>query len=225
MSRIPASPDGRQRVVIEHVTPQVDGGRFPVKAIVGDVIEVQADVFGDGHDVVCCRVLYRGPRDKQWREVEMVDLTNDRWSARIEMLEVGDTRFVIEGWVDHLATWRKDMKKRIAAVEADEGSESTETPQQLADIRVALLVGADLIDAAAKRALVARGIGRIDFRRLEKWASGLRNQPAIRAAAQLALNQELYAVAEKYPGMLFAVRVSPASLREETGAKCTPLSK
>jgi hypothetical protein len=177
MSRIPAVPDGRQRVVIEHVTPQVDGGRFPVKAIIGDLIDVEADVFCDGHDVVRCRVLYRGARDKHWREIEMSDLTNDRWGAQIRLGEVGDLRFIVEGWVDHLATWRRDMTKRMAAIEVNDGSESTETPSQLEDVRIAVLTGADLIDAAAKRALVARGAGRVDFRRLEKWAAGLRNQP------------------------------------------------
>jgi starch synthase (maltosyl-transferring) len=206
MSRIPANPDGRQRVVIERVTPQVDCGRFAVKAVVGDVMEIQADVFGDGHDLVRCRVLHRGPRDKHWREVEMSPLDNDRWSAKIELTEIGDTRFMIEGWVDHLATWRKDMTKRIAAVEKHEGSESTETEQQMEDIRVAVLVGADLIDAAAKRALVARGQGRIDFRRLEKWASGLRHQPAIRAAAQLAMDDELLEIAERYPGTRYSTK-------------------
>ena len=206
MSRIPAVPDGRQRVVIEHVTPEVDCGRFPVKAVVGDLIDIEADVFCDGHDVVRCRVLYRGARDKHWREVEMSDLTNDRWRAQIRLGEIGDLRFMVEGWVDHLATWRRDMTKRMAAIEADDGSESTETPSQLEDVRIAVLTGADLIDAAAKRALVARGAGRVDFRRLEKWAAGLRNQPAIRAAGHLALNKELFAVAERYPGSKFATR-------------------
>jgi len=74
------------------------------------------------------------------------------------------------------------------------------------DIKVAVLVGADLIDAAAKRALVARGQGRIDFRRLEKWASGLRNQPAIRAAAQLAMDDELLEIAERYPGTRYSTK-------------------
>lgn len=206
MSRIPATPDGRQRVVIEHVTPQVDGGRFPAKTVIGDRINIEADVFCDGHDVVRCRVLYRGPRDKQWRDVEMSFLANDRWSAQIDLREIGDFRFMVEGWVDHLATWRRDMKKRMAAIEVDEGSQSTETPSQLEDVRIAALTGAELIDAAARRALVARGAGRTDFRRLEKWAAGLRNQPAIRAAGHLALRADLYAIAERYPGSKFSTR-------------------
>ena len=43
-------PD-RRRVVIEGIRPQVDGGRFPIKRVVGDEVLVEADVFADGHDV------------------------------------------------------------------------------------------------------------------------------------------------------------------------------
>ncbi|HEX2227522.1 MAG TPA: maltotransferase domain-containing protein, partial [Candidatus Binatia bacterium] len=42
--------DGRKRVVIEAVTPEIDHGRFPAKRTVGDKVVVEADVFADGHD-------------------------------------------------------------------------------------------------------------------------------------------------------------------------------
>ncbi|HEY3533692.1 MAG TPA: maltotransferase domain-containing protein, partial [Casimicrobiaceae bacterium] len=51
--------DGRRRAVIEGIAPQVDGGRFPIKRIVGDRIEVEADCFADGHDVLACRLRHR----------------------------------------------------------------------------------------------------------------------------------------------------------------------
>ena len=41
---------GLQRVVVEHVTPEIDAGRFYVKKTIGDTVRVEADIFTDGHD-------------------------------------------------------------------------------------------------------------------------------------------------------------------------------
>ncbi len=45
-------PAFARRVVVEGVRPQVDGGRFPVKRVLGDTVEVRANVFADGHDLL-----------------------------------------------------------------------------------------------------------------------------------------------------------------------------
>ena len=47
-------------------TPEIDGGRFPVKRIVGDVLTVEADIFGDGHDRLAAAVSYRAAGDADW---------------------------------------------------------------------------------------------------------------------------------------------------------------
>ena len=41
-----------QRVIVEAVSPQVDGGRFPAKRTKGDTVVVEANVFTDGHELV-----------------------------------------------------------------------------------------------------------------------------------------------------------------------------
>jgi starch synthase (maltosyl-transferring) len=110
--------DGRQRAVIENVTPSVDGGRFPVKRLVGDVVAVEADVFGDGHDEVRASLAWRGPGDAEWHETEMAPLKplgNDRWGASFKVAGVGHYEFAVHAWVDHYATWQHDLEKRIAA--------------------------------------------------------------------------------------------------------------
>jgi starch synthase (maltosyl-transferring) len=110
--------DGRRRVVIENVAPQIDGGRFPVKRIVGDVLVVEADVFADGHDEVRAVVAWRGPGETDWHESAMEQLKplgNDRWRASLTLDAVGRFEFAINGWVDHYATWEHDLEKRIAA--------------------------------------------------------------------------------------------------------------
>ena len=62
---------GRSRIVIEGVAPEIDGGRFPIKRIIGDRVVVEADVFADGHDVLSAVLLYRRENDPKWTEVPM----------------------------------------------------------------------------------------------------------------------------------------------------------
>ena len=67
-------PDSRHalaRVVIEHVRPAVDGGRFAVKRVAGDRVVVEADVLADGHDVLACRLLWRPAAEDAWTETPM----------------------------------------------------------------------------------------------------------------------------------------------------------
>ena len=107
--------EGRKRVVIEHVKPEVDSGRFPIKRVVGEKIRVTADIFADGHDAVSARVLYRRQGEPEWREVPMRLLRNDRWEGEWVAAEVGCYQYTIEGWIDHFKTWQQDLRKKIDA--------------------------------------------------------------------------------------------------------------
>ncbi len=148
---IDASADGRARAVIEAVTPQVDAGRFAVKRVVGEHLDVEADCFADGHDVVAARLLWRPENESAWREVPMAPLANDRWRAGVLLEAVGAYRYTVRAWVDAFASWRRDFARR-------------EDP---ADLRTAARVGATLIADAARRA----GAG--ERARLEAWADAL----------------------------------------------------
>jgi starch synthase (maltosyl-transferring) len=105
----------RARVIIENLWPQVDCGRFPVKRVIGDEVTVEADVFADGHDMVTCALLYRGPKDKEWTRATMVPLGNDRWRGKFAVRELGRHHYTISAWIDHLATWRRDIAKKEEA--------------------------------------------------------------------------------------------------------------
>lgn len=107
--------DGRRRVVIEGVTPAVDAGSFPVKRTVGQQVVVEADIFTDGHDALACVLRQRRDPDGEWQEVEMSALGNDRWRAAFCVSHIGYYRYTISAWVDHFETWRRDLRKRIAA--------------------------------------------------------------------------------------------------------------
>src|SRR5438270_176368 len=108
-------PSLLRRVIIEHVTPQVDEGRFPAKRTVGEAMVVEADVFADGHDVLAAVVLWRRAGDAAWSETPMTPLGNDRWRAVFTIADFAEYEFTIEAWIDRRATWREGLEKKMAA--------------------------------------------------------------------------------------------------------------
>ncbi len=77
--------DGRARVLVQGVLPEIDGGRYPIKRIVGDRLVVEADLVTDGHDIVRGALLYRPPGAPAFREVAMEPLGNDRFRASFQL--------------------------------------------------------------------------------------------------------------------------------------------
>src|SRR5215831_9062056 len=163
-----SAPDGRVRAVIEAIEPAVDGGRFPIKRIVGDEISVEADCFTDGHDQLCCLLLHKREDESEWRSTPMQALGNDRWRGVFTVDSLGAYRYTVSAWVDPFLSWRHDFARRVDAE----------------DLRVAALAGAALIDAAAARATA----GERD--QLAQWARRLRGEKEPTALPALALDKE-----------------------------------
>ncbi len=103
------------RLIIEKVTPAVDDGAFPVKRIVGRAVEVEADIFGDGHDVLQAALLWRPLDQAEWQEVRMKLVVNDRWTASFPLERVGRYEFAVEAWRDPFAIFRYELEKKHAA--------------------------------------------------------------------------------------------------------------
>jgi starch synthase (maltosyl-transferring) len=162
--------DGRRRVVIEGVQPLIDGGRFPIKRVIGDWVVVEADVFADGHDQVECRLLFRRQADAGWTEVTMRPLGNDRWRAEFQVSEMGRYHYTLEGWISRFGTWRAALAKRLEAGQ---------------DIQVDLLIGAELIEASARQAPAA------EAELLQAWARRLREPGEVAGRAGLAMDETL----------------------------------
>jgi starch synthase (maltosyl-transferring) len=181
------SQQGRRRVMIEGVHPEIDAGRFPAKRIVGDAVSVEADVFTDGHDAVSVLLLYRNLGAPRWSETPMRPLVNDRWRGEFLAEEMGLYEFTIEGWVDHFKTWRRDMVKRLGAGQA---------------AAVDLLIGAELVEAAVGRS------GGEDQQILKSWSLKLREIAAgqDQELAREALSDELAGILERYPDRSLATR-------------------
>ena len=122
-----STTDGRHRVIIEQVEPQVNEGRFPAKRTLGERVDVTASIFADGHDHLRAEVLYRVSKESAWRRVPMKDQGNDRWLGSFLVEERSPYVFTVEAWVDHLDTWYDGLLKKIKAgvevsLELEEGA-------------------------------------------------------------------------------------------------------
>ena len=104
-----------RRIVIEQVQPEIDGGRFALKRVVGDTVEVMADIYRDGHDKIRASILYRAHDESGWSEAPMSFWDNDRWRGRFPLDHNARYFFTIEAWTDHFESWRDEVTKKHAA--------------------------------------------------------------------------------------------------------------
>jgi starch synthase (maltosyl-transferring) len=176
--------EGRKRVIIENVKPNVDCGRFPIKRVVGEKVVIEADIFADGHDSVSARLLHKKEGDSEWKEVRMRLIQNDRWRAEFVVEEIGIYLYTIEGWVDHFRSLQKALKKKFEAGQ---------------DIRVELLMAAQYIEEASKRA------SRDDKRKLAEFVDFFKDVDGENAVS-IALSEELAELMDKYPDKRFCTR-------------------
>jgi starch synthase (maltosyl-transferring) len=183
-----------RRVAVESVTPDVDGGAFSVKRVVGDEVTVHADVFADGHNLVAAVVEYRHADDTDWRRAPMTLLgpdpatADDRHRATFRVERVGEYRFRIVGWIDEIATWERGFMKKV-----DAGVDQVLDREE----------GAQLLEHAAKRATEK------DAETIEKFAARLRKSADKRTLAGLARAVEVSRRAPDYARATIFEQTSP----------------
>jgi starch synthase (maltosyl-transferring) len=123
----------RARFVIEEVYPTLEQGRYAVKRVTGEPIDVWADIFRDGHDVIAAALVWRREGDKSWHRRTMRLHENDRWTASFVPDVAARYVFAIEAWTDTFASWRRDfLLKREAGQNVD--LEAREGRELLADV-------------------------------------------------------------------------------------------
>src|SRR5712692_8797296 len=130
-------PAFARKVVIENVRPEIDCGRFPIKRTIGERVEVTADIFADGHDVLYAVLRHRPASRPDWEEVPMQSLENDRWQAEFRVDAEGRHLYTLQAWTDRFLSWSRDIVKKFEAAQ---------------DLSVDILVGVQLIEATAQRA-------------------------------------------------------------------------
>ncbi len=161
--------EGRARAVIDAVRPSVDGGRFPVKRVAGEPVGIEAHCFTDGHDRLRVMLSWKLEDSVSGGETDMTAQPNDVWSAQFTPPRAGRYRYTVTAWVDHFESWRREFERR----------------EERSDMRLAMEVGAALIDESAARA------GGSDAAILTDWSGQLRELlkdadadiPAYRASA------------------------------------------
>jgi starch synthase (maltosyl-transferring) len=198
--------DGRRRVVIEHLQPELDGGRFPIKRTIGESVVVTADVFADGHDLLAGVLKYRhvpadgssaeaasprpmreGPRGTDpaiWIELPLTSIDNDSWTASFTVTELGKYEYTAEAWVDRFGTWLKEL-----VAKADAGQ----------DVTTELLEGAEVVRAAATRSTSATTAQRDEARQLLERADVLCSAQPVAARVAAAGEPQLRALMDARP--------------------------
>jgi starch synthase (maltosyl-transferring) len=183
--------DGRRRVVIAGVGPTVENGRYAVKRIEGDALDVWVDLLVDGHDQLAARASLRRRGDATWREAPMLPAGRhrvDRWGASFVVDRAGDWEFSVEAWVDAFETWRHGLERKRAAASLEP-----------LDLRI----GEALLRAAATRAGDASPADRAA---LEALAGRLVDDVTpLPARAALALDPAVAALVARHPDRSLAV--------------------
>ena len=178
-------------ITIECVSPELDGGRYPVKRLRGDRVIVTADIFKDGHDLLAARIKYRGPCEESWRTAPLLPDgdKNDGWVGEFVVDRIGRWTFTVEAWTDSFATWRSELEKKFTAGQ---------------DVSSELLEGAELIAATARRARF--GMAREQLKRASLLLRDASLDQAMRVGAALTTELQQEMEAEYSPGDLAGYR-------------------
>ena len=171
-------------ILVESVEPEIEAGRHPAKRIMGEQVQVRADILKEGHDVLRAVVRWRQlsphlSRMDGWKETPLHPMGNDRWEGAFLVPRLGRYSFTIEAWADAFATWASELERRIAAGQ---------------EIRSELIEGTALLQEIAERA----ASDPIGVERLRRAAEAL---PRLSAAEALliAKDPELHELSARYP--------------------------
>ena len=104
-----------------------------LKRVLGEPIDVEADVIAEGHERIACVLLHAPAGSSSWTAVPMTPLGDDVWHASFVPAALGRHRYTVAAWIDAFATWRHKFMRRT---ERD-------------DVALALREGAALVRAAA----------------------------------------------------------------------------
>jgi starch synthase (maltosyl-transferring) len=126
-----------RHILIEAVSPCVDGGRYAAKGMAGERCVVEADIFRDRHSLVRAVVRWQQKGEERVHEAPMHLFDNDRFRGEFPLAEIGPYVFTIEAWTDQFGSWfqryeKKVMMQRDAALDLKEGVHLLEEAAQRA---------------------------------------------------------------------------------------------
>ena len=170
----------KQRVIIEHVTPEIDGGRHAIKRIVNEPVKVSADIYADSHDYIRAVVRYKHESEKKWSEVYMSELHNgnDTWTAEFAPTQKGFYQYTIQAWIDNFLTWHNGFIKKFNAGQ---------------DMAVELEIGVDFLKKVRKKA------SKTDKQFLDSFIELLANKEQYHEAVQTVMSEDFRQIVMEFP--------------------------
>ncbi|WP_380168779.1 maltotransferase domain-containing protein [Jannaschia sp. R86511] len=199
----PVDLSGRRagRIPVLDVTPRVDDGTWPARAVVGEAVPVRATVFREGHDALAATAVLTAPDGTEKARVAMTEIApgSDRYGAHLVPDATGDWTFHVEGASDVYATWEHNATVKIAAD---------------VDVDVMLAEGVPVLRRAVELARAAGDTGAVDL--LEDAVTALLDTARpVGARLAPAVGPEVEAVVRRHPVLDLVTASAPLRLRVE----------
>ena len=181
----------KSRIVIENITPIVNCGDYAVKRVVGELVHVEADILGDGHDIIQASVKYKHKDQRAWLETRMNPTYNDRWEGFFSPEEQGEYEYAIIGWEDHGLNWHHGINKKI---------------DDFQKVNSELLEGAELLKTMLKSA------SKSEAAFLKEMIRAFSDEKKYDEATNFCKNERLHELLVKYPHQAVPFETKPLPL-------------
>ena len=169
----------QKRVVVDYVSPSVNGGDFFIKRVVDEIVTVRAFILADGHDILGASVHFKHENDKSWNEKRMALDFNDEWQAEFTVEKQGFYDYKVEAWVDYTLNWQHGIIRKI-----DDGQY----------VKSELLEGSEYLESLLKTTL-----SKDDASYLEHLSRIFKDENNYGEAINEAVSDKLHKVLFKYP--------------------------
>ena len=173
----------QKRVVIDFVSPQINNGEFFIKRVINEVVNVDAHVLADGHDVIAASVLYKHESASKWQESRMQPTVNDEWKASFVVQKQGFYTYKVEGWVDYALNWQHGIERKI-----DDNQH----------------VNSELLEGAAYLKAVSKKVTKSEKEYLDRLAVIFSDSNSYDDAIKEAVSDKLHNIFLKYPTKILA---------------------
>ena len=168
----------QKRVVIDYVSPQINGGEFFIKRIVNEIVNIDAHILVDGHDVIAASVLFKHEKERKWTEARMHHVINDEWKSSFIVKKQGFYSYKVHGWVDYALNWQHGIERKI-----DDNQH----------VKSELLEGVEYLKALLKKAT------KQEKEYLQHCIDYFKNDAKYDAAIKEAISERLHNIFVKYP--------------------------
>lgn len=168
----------QNRVIIEAITPQINEGRYAIKRVVGETVNVEADIYADGHDVLQAYLCVKHESQRIWKNILMEDLGNDRWQASFKVEKQGNYEYTVQGWIDHPLNWQHNIERKI---------------KDNQHVNIELLDGIQYLNHLLEHS------NQSESQEIKTWVKLFKEEDSYQTALEIAQSEELHALFIKYP--------------------------